>query len=527
MFDIPWATIDESWGILIEVFLLLYAFLGLAVVCEEHLVVSLTTLCHRWRIGEDVAGASFLAFGSSAPEIIINAISTLQAQTATNAADSARATSLGASAIIGSGMIAFTLIPAACGLFTSEPLLLKRRPLFRDQIFYLISLAIFISIAFTGECYLWQAASLIIVYAIYLFIIIFGSKIRRLYLERFCGISWHMRSRFDRKSKKSLLQDLRGDPAESEPLLNRERPENTLEKKSNGISRTGSSDGSMSELTEPFEKHHVTRDQWEDLTETDFKLMNLTTHQFAKFRRSFNESLFVPISFVSVTSESSQEEFFEIDREWGILDFISCPLRLLFHFTCPNCEIGQPWERWYLLTFFSSFLWVTIFSFLVSSIVERWVFMTGVPMEFFGLLLVSIGAEIPDTIESVTVAKRGFGSMAVANCLGTQVINICIGLGLPWLLTIASGKQIFVRSSLVAPCLFQIFLVFMNVMLLQGFALLNGRQKAVLDKKKAVAFVALYLLVLGSYGASLWFTKSSINNSTTFPTNSPTPLIFP
>lgn len=44
---------------------------------------------------------------------------------------------------------------------------------------------------------------------------------------------------------------------------------------------------------------------------------------------------------------------------------------------------------------------------------------------------VAIGAEIPDTIQSVTVAKKGYGSMAVSNGLGSQICNICVGLGEP------------------------------------------------------------------------------------------------
>ena len=36
---------------------------------------------------------------------------------------------------------------------------------------------------------------------------------------------------------------------------------------------------------------------------------------------------------------------------------------------------------------------------------------------------VAIGAEIPDTIQSVTVAKKGYGSMAVSNGLGSLICN--------------------------------------------------------------------------------------------------------
>ena len=67
-----------------------------------------------------------------------------------------------------------------------------------------------------------------------------------------------------------------------------------------------------------------------------------------------------------------------------------------------------------------SFLWVAVFSFLISTIVETWVEKTPFSCLFFGLYLVSIGAEVPDCIQSVTVARRGYGSMAISNCTASQ-----------------------------------------------------------------------------------------------------------
>ena len=49
---------------------------------------------------------------------------------------------------------------------------------------------------------------------------------------------------------------------------------------------------------------------------------------------------------------------------------------------------------------------------------------------------------MPDTIQSLAVAKKGYGSLAVANCLGAQVANIGFGLGLPWFLSALWGQQV-------------------------------------------------------------------------------------
>ena len=35
-------------------------------------------LCVRWDVREDVAGASFMAFGNACPEILVNAVATIK-----------------------------------------------------------------------------------------------------------------------------------------------------------------------------------------------------------------------------------------------------------------------------------------------------------------------------------------------------------------------------------------------------------------------------------------------------------------
>lgn len=46
-------NIDHTaWGVALEVVVFLYCFAGLAIVCDEYLVVSLETLCVRFNIRE-------------------------------------------------------------------------------------------------------------------------------------------------------------------------------------------------------------------------------------------------------------------------------------------------------------------------------------------------------------------------------------------------------------------------------------------------------------------------------------------
>merc|ERR1719420_2903752 len=63
-------------------------------------------------------------------------------------------------------------------------------------------------------------------------------------------------------------------------------------------------------------------------------------------------------------------------------------------------------------------------------------------MGFLGFFLVALGAEIPDTFQAATAASRGYGSMAISSCFGAQVVNVGLGLGLPWSAATFLGQEV-------------------------------------------------------------------------------------
>ena len=163
--------------------MVIYCFFALAIVCDEYLAPALETLCVRWRVREDVAGATFLAFGSAAPEIVINAVTTIKSQVTTS-----NTTSLGISAIIGSGMLAFSFIPAMCCFASDIELKLKRRPLLRDEAFYLIALFTLCAAFHDGKITYSESVLLIMVYLGHLVTVITAPWIRKTYRRRYKGI---------------------------------------------------------------------------------------------------------------------------------------------------------------------------------------------------------------------------------------------------------------------------------------------------------------------------------------------------
>ena len=70
---------------------------------------------------------------------------------------------------------------------------------------------------------------------------------------------------------------------------------------------------------------------------------------------------------------------------------------------------------------------------------QDWGVLLDIPGHLMGVFVIAVGAQIPDTVQAIAVARRGFGSMAVASAVGSQVMNVLIGLGMPWTLSTSAG----------------------------------------------------------------------------------------
>ena len=64
----------KSGAFLIHLFVSLYLFAALAVVCDDYFVPALERVSEELNLSEDVAGATFMAAGSSAPELFTSVI---------------------------------------------------------------------------------------------------------------------------------------------------------------------------------------------------------------------------------------------------------------------------------------------------------------------------------------------------------------------------------------------------------------------------------------------------------------------
>ena len=130
-------------GIILPLIGMLYMFLGLAIVCDEFFVPALEVIVERYEIDDDVAGATFMAAGGSAPELFTALISTFVAPP--SAADT------GFGTIVGSAVFNVLFVIGACAIFSKGVLELSWWPLFRDATFYVLGLTVLAIFFGTGS----------------------------------------------------------------------------------------------------------------------------------------------------------------------------------------------------------------------------------------------------------------------------------------------------------------------------------------------------------------------------------------
>ncbi|XP_035806325.1 sodium/potassium/calcium exchanger 4 isoform X2 [Amphiprion ocellaris] len=171
---------------------------------------------------------------------------------------------------------------------------------------------------------------------------------------------------------------------------------------------------------------------------------------------------------------------------------LSWPLLLLLYLTVPNCAKPR-WEKYFMVSFILSTVWIAVFSYLMVWMVTIIGYTLGIPDVIMGITFLAAGTSVPDCIASLIVARQGLGDMAVSNTIGSNVFDILVGLGVPWAIQtmcVSYGSEVMINSR---------GLVYSVVLLLGSVALtvlgihLN---KWRLDVKLGVYVLVLYAVFL-------------------------------
>jgi len=157
-----------TWGIF-------YMFWGLAIVCDDYFVTSLEDISEALSLSPDVAGATFMAAGSSAPELFTSLMGVFAVKN-----------DVGIGTIVGSAVFNLCCIIGGTALFTPFTLVIDWKPITRDSIFYAGAIAAMIVVLHDGEINLYEAIALVVFYMMYVTFMYFNPQFMA-WLSRLAG----------------------------------------------------------------------------------------------------------------------------------------------------------------------------------------------------------------------------------------------------------------------------------------------------------------------------------------------------
>ncbi|XP_015435126.1 PREDICTED: probable sodium/potassium/calcium exchanger CG1090 [Dufourea novaeangliae] len=374
-------------GLIIHILVAVYTFLGLAIVCDDYFVSSLDRICEELRLSPDVAGATFMAAGSSAPELATVVIGVFFAKD-----------DIGVSGVIGSAVFNIMFVISVCGLCTTTVSKLNWWPLCRDCFFYAVSILVMLGTIYNESISWMESLFMLIMYAVYCVALSFNSRLER----------WA-------KSYDIPFLPKDDEPAEESALVSyRSLQEDRL-----------SYTGPNSPVTD---QHKIQEGGLGGpVSETNDPPVPKQPEYYKAKEPDPNEA-----SPLEKPLDASKWTLFT----WGLV----YPIHFMCRATMPDCR-QEKFRNWYPFTFCVSMVWISFYSYIMVWMITIIGSTLGIPDTVMGLTFVAAGVSVPDALSSLAVIKEGLGDMAVSNAVGSNVFDILVCLGLPW----------FIQTAMIQP----------------------------------------------------------------------------
>eukprot|EP00656_Telonema_subtile_P014357 TRINITY_DN1734_c0_g1_i1.p1 TRINITY_DN1734_c0_g1~~TRINITY_DN1734_c0_g1_i1.p1 ORF type:complete len:650 (-),score=192.63 TRINITY_DN1734_c0_g1_i1:282-2231(-) len=494
---------------LLYVLVNIYIFLGIAIICDNQFTASLEMICSHFglNLNNDVAGATFMAAGSSAPELATSFVGTFLSDS-----------NVGVGTIIGSAVFNILVIIGSTALLSDRPLQLDYRPVVRDNAFYFVSVIILICVIKVGgddDIDTVDSVVLLVWYSLYICYMAVNEKI----IEKFCPHEEEDDSSDEEEAKDAETPSgvhLEGPPAKTENQV-----------------PIGAGSGAETEMAEESKPDHTQDEPLPGKKKSmPKKKRSMPSHHYHSHQHPV-EDLEAQDDDDDIMLENDSED--EEDEDGGIADMIfdvcAWPWEKLFQFTMPDCfypfelieniedKIDDKWyylggfmeedypdgkigedldpdnkdglsyeevrqnrfkamsetdpekismlerqktrkaarvvqlskvkkeetkdltcgQRWFWATFFISLLHITWMSYFMVEFMVKIGCLWHISDTVMGLTFLAMGTSIPDALGSLAVAQKGEGDMAVSNAVGSNVFDICMGLGLPWFIKNVAG----------------------------------------------------------------------------------------
>ncbi|KAM9138569.1 sodium/potassium/calcium exchanger 2 [Pangshura tecta] len=450
-------------AVILHIMGMIYMFIALAIVCDEFFVPSLTVITEKLAISDDVAGATFMAAGGSAPELFTSLIGVFISHS-----------NVGIGTIVGSAVFNILFVIGMCALFSREILNLTWWPLFRDVSFYIMDLILLIIFFLDNLIMWWESLTLLIAYFCYVTFMKFNVQVEECVKKILNRNKVEKVTTTDSEQKPANAGDKDDQTLTTKPRLQRGGSSASLH---NSLMRNSIFQlmiHTLDPLAEELGSYGKLK-YYDTMTEEGkFKEKASILHKIAKKKCQVEDSerrngaanhaekIELPNTTkveVEVTppndgsgpvqngniahgiEENSEDDDEEQPLSLAWPDTLRKQLMYLAVFpivfplwiTLP--DVRKPSSRkFFPITFFGAITWIAVFSYLMVWWAHQVGETIGISEEIMGLTILAAGTSIPDLITSVIVARKGLGDMAVSSSVGSNIFDITVGLPLPWLL---------------------------------------------------------------------------------------------
>ncbi|XP_036952643.1 sodium/potassium/calcium exchanger 1-like isoform X5 [Acanthopagrus latus] len=520
----------QGWVVL-HVIGMIYMFVALAIVCDEFFVPALEVITNSLEISDDVAGATFMAAGGSAPELFTSLIGVFVSHS-----------NVGIGTIVGSAVFNILFVIGMCAVFSREMLHLTWWPLFRDVTFYIMDLIMLIVFFLDNTILWWESICLVVAYISYVSFMKFNAQIEqavKTQLNKHMSIVkvWTAEEpekeseapaapppppaapaapppappaaaaapQADDKSKRGPERSPSGpqcnksppDPQEDKTRL-RVRP--VLQRGGSSASLHNTSlrstifqlmihtldplgeDGDATPNTEPSTSQPQKTEETGEKTADQPDEPKAAAEGSEGSDGSGEDESGDEESSESGDSEGDdgkkegeEEENEPLSLEWPetrrkqATYLFLLPIVFPLWLTLPDVR-NLASRRYFVVTFLGSILWIGVFSYLMVWWAHQVGETIGISEEIMGLTILAAGTSIPDLITSVIVARKGLGDMAVSSSVGSNIFDITVGLPVPWLLftLLHNGEPVTVSSNGLFCAIVLLFLMLLFVIISIG-----------------------------------------------------------
>jgi sodium/potassium/calcium exchanger 2 len=442
LIDQPYKSASNKYWIFIHIIVIAYMLLGLNTVCDLYFTGALDEMVNKWDIKPDVAGATFMAAGGSAPELFTSLIGAAISES-----------DVGFGTIVGSAVFNVLFVIGLCGFTAQVPIKLTWWPLFRDCTYYILGLCMLAIFAKTdGSIALWEAFILFLGYLGYCVLMYYNQKLEDKFVTKNAVVDL------------TPVTPVTPTPTQHEPggiIADTGSTASTLI----GASESEPEIPSLPSSSSTEERHHIRK------TQPHFERKGTIGHGHEKCSKQrppskdhvclveFEhhdhphpsqektsaqkvpepENDHPPMLPISDEDTEDDDEGDDIDAllempEGGLpqaIWFACLPIYFALFYGIP-----KPSERCCMATFAISLIWIAGFSFWLVYCVEVLGGILGIHIIIMGFTLLAAGTSIPDLVSSMAVARAGEGDMAVSSSIGSNIFDILVGLPIPWIIKI-------------------------------------------------------------------------------------------